>query len=32
MLYGAIIGAEVGIAYALYMQNKKKKEKDESGN
>lgn len=30
MLYGAIIGAVVGLAYALYMQNKKKKEQDGS--
>lgn len=26
MLYGAIIGAAVGLVYALYMNNKKKKD------
>lgn len=26
MLYGAIIGAIVGLGYALYMNNKKKKD------
>lgn len=30
MLYGAIIGAVVGLGYALYMNNKKKKDQNNS--